>query len=327
MPGANVNWPVPLQRLNPWFPGQWGVEGADNVTGLRLDCTGKILYVDPNFPGTSDSRDGTNPTSPLTTIQAAVDMTTDYAGDVIAVMQNAAWQYAGGTVYTTGITEEVTLDRAGVRLVGLSPGGVGVPWSPASNAGTCLTISAMDCLVEGFVFTEGAFTGADGIYAEWDGATLWADNLVVRNCVFDDTIDTAIQLEFAWYCEVHSNWFTECDEYGVYVDPAGSGIAYCDIYKNWFQDVGTSALSLRVADNCKVHHNNIFNTAAEAGAAATDEGIDTTGGASNLVEHNTLSCLLPVPANGDYDDLCTAAATDAWINNYCLDGPSVTNPT
>jgi hypothetical protein len=327
MPGANVNWPVPLQRLNPWYPGQFGVPGTDNVTGLRLNCTGKILYVDPNFPGTSDQRDGTDPTSPLTTIQAAVGKCVDYAGDVIVVMQNGAWTYASGTAYTTGITEEVTLNKAGVRLVGVSPGGIGVPWSPASDRGTCLTVTAMDCLVEGFVFTEGAYSGCDAIYAEWDGATAWGENLVVRNCVFDDTVDAAIQLEYTWYCEVHHNWFVECDTYGVYIDPAGSGIAYCEIHHNWLLDCGTANLSLAGADRCKVHHNNIFSSNAQAGAAATNEGINTTGGSYNLVEHNTLSCLLPVPANGDYNDLNTAAATDAWVQNYCIDGPSVANPT
>ena len=42
---------------------------------------------------------------------------------------------------------------------------------------------------------------------------------------------------------------------------------------------------------------------------------------------NFFSCLLPVPANGDWNDLNTAAATDAWMGNYCMNGLAVTNPT
>lgn len=329
MPGANVNWPVPLVRLNPWFPGQFGVPGTDNTTGLRLSCTGKILYVDPNFPGTSDQRDGTDPTSPLTTIQAAVDMTTDYAGDVIVVMQNPVWQYAAVSA-STPIAEEVTLDKAGVRLVGLSPGGIGVPWYPTQDNGVCLTVTGIDCLVEGFAFSAGLYTGVTGIYAEWDGVTMFADNLVVRNCVFDDTIDNGIQLEYSWFCEVHHNWFVECDVYGVYVDPAGSGIAYCEIHDNWLHDVGTSALSLEGATNCKIHHNNFYNSTAMAAGAAPDAYITTDGGATNLVDHNTMACDAG-PGNGDYNDTNSPSGAvpelDAWIENYLPGGPTTGAPT
>ena len=72
MPATNVNWPTPLTRLNPWYPGQMGVPGTDNETGLRLNSTGAIFYVDPNYPGVSDLRDGTNPTNPLQTVEAAL---------------------------------------------------------------------------------------------------------------------------------------------------------------------------------------------------------------------------------------------------------------
>jgi hypothetical protein len=81
------------------------------------------------------------------------------------------------------------------------------------------------------------------------------------------------------------------------------------------------------SDACLIDSNWIYNGNAEGGAAATNEGINTTGGANNIITNNYLSCLLPVPANGDLDDLNTAAATDAWIANNCLNGRQTTNPT
>lgn len=180
--------------------------------------------------------------------------------------------------------------------------------------------------IEGFCFSEGAFAGCNAIYAEWDGTTLFADNVVIRNCAFDDTVDIAIQLEFAWYCDIHNNWFVQTDAQAIYVDPAGSGVEFVHIHGNTFQSCDV-AMELGDATECQIYGNRIYNAAAQAGALATDEGIEITAGGRNMVTQNWFSCLLPVPANGDYDDLNTATATDAWVQNYCLDGPTVTNPT
>jgi hypothetical protein len=332
MSGANVNLPLPLIRDNPWFPGQMGVPGTDLETGLRSHPTGTVFYVDPNFPGASDQRDGTNPTDPLATVAAALTKCQAYRGDTILVGHNAGWSYSeymiGGidNGYIVPVVEAVEITVPGVRLVGAAQSSpVGVPWIiPA--VGPAITVSALDVLIEGFAF-EGLIAGGDAIYAEWDGATLFADNLVVRHCLFDGTIDTAIQLEFVWNADIHDNVFHECDEYGIYVDPAGSGIEYCRIHRNWFLNVVLGALSLNGADFCDIQKNKVFNSDAQAGNAATDLGIDTTGGGGNIVADNYLSCILPAAHNGDYDDFCTAAATDAWINNHLMNGDSVTNPT
>jgi hypothetical protein len=330
MPSADVLWPIPLIRQKIFYPGQFGVPGTDNERGLRSHVSGVVFYVDPNAAGVSDARDGTDPEAPLNTVAAALALCQNYRGDTIVVMANGAWPTADiPNDYDTIVQESVTVTVDGVRIVGrFASSAVGVPWQPAAAAGTCITVSAMDVLIEGFAFT-GNGAAANGIYAEWDGTTLWADNLTVRNCYFDEDIDTAIQLEFTWYADIHNNIFQECDVLGIMSDVAGSGIAFCAIHNNRFIDLrGTGAISLLGgADDNEIYENRIFNRNAESAAAATNEGINTTGGARNLIHHNTLSCLLPVPANGDYDDFNTAAATDAWIQNYCLDGPSVTNPT
>jgi len=330
MPGPNVSWPIPLQRLPPWYPGQMGVPGTDSETGLRTDTHGTVFYVDPNAVGVSDQRDGTNPQDPLQTVAAAITKCQPYHGDVIAVMANNSWQYgnpADGRV--TAISEEVTLDVPGVRLVGISSAGQGVYWYPASNGGTCITVTALDCTIEGFMFSQGpTYAGCNAISAIWDGLTLFGENLTVRHCVFDDTVDTAIQLEYSWYCDIHDCLFLECDAYGVYTAAAGSGTNYTSIHDNYFENCATAAIALLggATDN-QIYNNRIFNGNAQGAGVATDQGINTTGGGNNTIANNWLSCLLPVPANGDLDDLCTAAATDAWISNWCMNGQQVTNPT
>jgi len=334
MPGANVNWPIPLMRLPPWFPGQMGVPGTDTDTGIRSSSAGTVFYVDPNFPGASDARDGTNPTSPLLTVAKALTLVQPQRGDVIVVGSNDAWQYAPGgtgvsTDYATAISEEVTIPytASGVRIVGLSAGTMGVMWTPASNAGTCITCHAIDVIIEGFVFTEGDYTGCDAVYCEWDGITLFGENMTVRNCHFDDTVDTAIELEFSWYCDIHNNRFQQNDVVAVMSAVGGSGTAYTHIHDNTFMDCAIAISLLGGADNNEIYDNILYNASAAGAAAAANEGINTTGGSDNIVTNNWLSCLLPVPANGDLDDFCTSAGTATWIGNHCSNGLQVTDPT
>lgn len=326
---TNVQWPAPLTRLNPWYPGQFGVPGTDNETGLRQHSTGAIFYVDPNHPDPHDNRDGTDPTAPLNTVAAAINQCQPYRGDVIAVMANNSWQYGNAADGNAiAIAEEVTIDVPGVRLVGVSQSGLGVYWYPVSDGGTQITVAALDVTIEGFVFSEGpTYTGCNAIYCEWDGATLYGENLTVRHCVFDDTVDIAIQLEYSWYCNIHDNVFWECDTYGIHVDVGGSGIEYTVIHHNTFHDCAIAISLLGGCDHNHIYANRIYNRNAQGAGAAANEGINTTGGAENMVCDNWFSCLLPVPANGDWDDLNTAAATDAWVGNWCMNGLAISNPT
>ena len=315
--------PFPLTRLNPWFPGQFGVAGTSNKVGLRMHCTGAVYYVDPNYPGVTDQREGTDPEYPLATIQAAVDKCV--RGDVVAVMENDAWQYASGLVYPLPIQESVVVNSPGISILGYArSSGLGVVWQPGAALETGLTVDAIDVRVAGFAFD--APLGGNGISAVWNGTTVWGENLIVEDCFFSNRIDIAIQLEFAWNCWIQRCVFQQCDSHGIYVDPAGSGAAYLHILENQFHDCAV-AMALRGVDNSEILHNRIFNSKAQGGGAATNEGIDTTAGLNNLVADNWFSCLLPVPANGDWNDLNTGAASDAWIGNHCLDGMAVTTPT
>ena len=72
MPSADVRMRVPLVRFPTLFPGQMGVPGTDTERGLRTHTTGAVFYVDPNYSGVSDLRDGTDPEDPLRTVAAAL---------------------------------------------------------------------------------------------------------------------------------------------------------------------------------------------------------------------------------------------------------------
>ncbi len=316
MPSANVTWPTPLIRQNAFETGQMGVPGTWATTGIRQHSTGKIIWVDPNYPGVWDGqgnavdRDGTDPNDPCATITLAQTKCRPYRGDTIAVMANGFWTDApkGAANYPLPITETVEITVHGVRIVGVFPSSsLGVPWRAVAAGGA----------------------NCDSIYCEWagGGTGLWGDCLTVRHCFFDTDIETAIELEFVWNADIHHNIFQSCDIAGIYSDGTAA-IRDCHFHYNWFQNVGdgqTGAISVVNASRCKIDHNQIFNTDAQNGAASANEGINTSGGSRNLVHHNVLSCDLGAGV-GQYGTFCNSAGTDAWIQNYCMDGVTTGNP-
>jgi len=322
MPGANVQYPLPLTRANSIYPGQFGVEGADDDDGFRVHPTGKVLYVDPNFPGAETTRDGTDPTNPLSTITAAVSKCRPYHGDVIMVGHNSSWQWAEGgrgiatAQYTIPIAEEATLSVSGVRLVGQSFSGIGVPWNPVSDGGTCLTVTGNDCIVEGFAFTEGAtYTGCNGISAIWDGATTFGENLTIRNCFFDDTVATAISLNYCWFCDIHNNTFW-VPTTGI---SATASADYALVHHNVFHEC-TAAISAAASDHWHIFENDFYDSGAAGGAAGINCFV--LSGDNHQVARNNMSCSL----GAQYSVANTPGVVNAWINNYLLDGVTTGNP-
>jgi hypothetical protein len=293
---------------------------------LRQHSTGCVFYVDPNHLDASDAHDGTDPNHPLATVAHAITHCEDYRGDVIAVMANGGWQYAkSGGANALPIAEEVTLNVAGVRLVGVAPAGtVGVVWEPVTpaGAGTCITVTGTDCLIEGFSF-QGATVGGNAISAIWNGTTAYADNLIVRHCLFDADIDIGIQLDYTYFVEVSDCWFQNLDAQAIYADPADSAPANLSIHDNWFINCLGGALAISETTDSLITHNYIYNADAQSGAACTNEGINTSAGAGqNIVSDNFLSCTL----GAVYADFNSGDPTDAWIGNHLMDGVAVTIP-
>lgn len=305
--------------------GMWGI-AYTAIQAKTFATDSRLLYVQPNNPlATDGGNTGEDPTTPFATVTAALARCRDFRGDIILVGANDAWAYGGGSTWTTAINETLTVNVHGVSIIGAHMSPLGVPWTPAGAGLNAIDVQALDVLIQGFNFMGN--TSGVGIYAEWDGATLWGDNLTVRSCYFDDVWDTAIQLEYVWNGHIYDCAFFECDEYGIEVDPTGSGIADCQFHHNWFQNIGTTAMLLDQGERNNVYKNWFYKATAVAAQASPDAYLTTANGAENLVHHNTFACALPGPGNGDYNDVCTSVATDAWIQNYCLNGPSTTRPT
>lgn len=337
MPATNVSWPTPLTRLNPWYPGQWGVPGTWSETGLRQNSEGAIFYVDPNHPDPNDNRDGTDPTSPLATIDAAVGKCEAYRGDVIAVMHNGMWTYGDMTADNiTPIQETVTIDVPGVRLVGVSTSPLGVPWIPTADNDVLITVSALDVVIEGFCFWDLIYTGVTGIAAAWNGPP-YGENLTVRHCYFYD-LAYGITLDYTWNCEIEDCQFYNVSTAAihnpsVYGEPDYLAIRNC-IFRGNAADI-----NLPDCDECLIEGNRFFDVTAaivmlsgdanqivsnviQGSGAGANNMINLTGGGSNVVVDNALTCTI-----AQYDTTCSDATSGAWVNNHCTDGSPVAPPT
>jgi len=306
----------------------WGVAGVRRESrGAFADS--RYFYVDPTnttFQAT-DFNSGEDPEHPLLTIQRAVTLARGYQGDTIYVLCNDGWQY--GLVTDVPMSESVIIpqDKPGLHLVGVGHGSMGVYWRPAATGGTCLTINALDTEVEGFCFTTLGYVAGNGILVNWDGTFSHGDNPVIHHCLFDETIDIAIQMEFVYNAHIHHCVFLECDTAAIYTDPAGSASEYAHIHDNIFHDCA-AAIATSELDLSFIYDNSIYNALAIAAAACPGAGIDLSAGQNNQVFANVFSCVLPAAANGDWDNLNNGGgATNAWIANACLNGMATTTPT
>jgi hypothetical protein len=342
MPSANVTWPTPLTRLNPVYPGQMGVPGTDNRTGLRLDTNGAIYYVDPNAIGVSNDRDGTDPTEPLQSVATALTKCRPYMNDVIAVAPSAYWIYANqGLGRATAIAEEVVVTVPGVRIVGVyPPGALGVPWRVTQNSGIAIDVQAMDVVIEGFQFYESLYATPIAIRAQWGGpSNLRGENLTVRHCFFYQ-MDYGIQLNWTYNCFIHHNIFQETVTAAIHNLNTFGDPDYSVIEDNMFTD-DTVAINLLDTDKCVIRRNefvrctdaikmtggsanNISANIINGNPAGAGNFIDLTGGAANMVCDNWFSCTLAqyTGPGGTCDD----ATSGMWIRNHCQDGCTVSNP-
>ena len=305
LPGESLTLPTSIRNAigNAGFFRGWG--GGYNI------------FVDQNHANASDANSGFDANYPLSTITQAITNARAMSGDTIFVLQNDGWTYGSGL--GNNIVENVIVpaDKPGLQILGVCPGSMGVNWSPTGTASFALTIYAIDTRIDGF----NLWGDGDGIYAWWDGSTHYGENLVINNVTFSEGLDTAIQLEYVWYPIIANCHFDALDAYGIAVSTSGSGIAFAQIYDNWFHECA-QAMALGDADDCKIKRNDIYNSTAQATGTATNMGIDTSLGSSNIVADNNFSCLL-----ANWDTFNSSSPTDAWINNHTMDGLATTSPT
>jgi len=319
MPSSNISYPPPLIRFKTLFPGQFGVPGTDADTGLRTDTNAIILYVDRNHVDANDNRDGTDPTSPLATVQAAVNKCRQYMNDTIVVMHNSYW-YDTSAAYARKlpVQEDVIVNTPGIRIVGLAPSStLGVPWLPGTTGGTCITVNAFDVVIEGFNFMDTAGNNATGIHAVWDGTAVWGDAMTVRHCYFNTNLDYGIQVNFSYYTDIHHNYFQGINVAAIHEVAGGNESDYIAIHDNWFSYC-VAAINLPSVDGAHIYNNTIHGD-----PTGTNNYINLTSGADNAVHHNVLNCSL----GAQFNLTCSDATSGSWIQNYLLNGPNVAPPT
>jgi len=302
--------------------GQKQVVGFGEDTGVDDQNYGApgalIFYVDPNNTQATDyGNAGRNPAVPLATVAAAVALCRDHMGDTIEVAANDAWQYAPH-YRPTAIVESlvIPMTKGGIRIVGTGTNPLGVQWEPADDNEACITVHAIDVLIEGFLFTAPNNTGATGIHCEW-GVTAadFGENMTVRGCMFYD-LDYGITLDYSWYCQLYGNSFDTIAEAAILNTSVTGDAEYLAIHDNSFLNC-VLCISLLTADN-----NFIYNNRINEDGTGTNNFIDLTGGNDNLVADNYLACTI-----AQYDTTCSDATSGAWLNNHCTDGAPVAPPT
>jgi len=295
--------------------GQAQVLGFDKDTGIDSKSYGapgaKIFYVDPNNPQAVDLGNlGEDPTVPLATVQAAVDLCRDHMGDTIYVGGNDAWQYAPGN-RPIPIQESVIVPvgKGGIRIVGMSTNPLGVFWEAAADAGICLTIRAIDVLVEGFAFIEDTYNNTVGIFAEWTGANRKGENATVRNCHFDGLV-AGIAMDFSWYNQIYNCYFEDCTSAAILNMSITGDVDYahihdCSFYRN------AVAIDLPTSDGNFIYNNRIVSP-DPAAVTATMINLD---GNDSMVSGNYLAC-----TTAQANTLAAKGANDFWVFNHCTDG-------
>lgn len=314
---------LPQDKSAGFARGQEFVWGFDNRTAIDSKVYGapgaKIFYVDPNNSQATDAGNlGEDPTVPLATVAAALVLARPYAGDTIVVGANDAWQYAARTYRPLPIQETLVIPatKGGIRIVGAATNPLACVWTPEDDNETAITVYACDVTIEGFAFYPIGVTGNTAIAAVWDNtAGRYGENLTVRNCYFEESLDYGITLSYTWNCRIYNNYFGAVDEAAIYNVAAGTDADHCNVFGNEFYDCD-AAIALASCSDCRIHGNLIYGD-----PTGTNNFIDLTGGADNLVTENWLACSI-----AQYDVTCSDATSGAWVRNHCINGDTAANP-
>lgn len=218
--------------------------------------------------GGSNGNSGLSPLEPFADIDAAIGKCTAARGDKIIVLP----------AHTETVTSAITLDVAGVQIIGLKHGNQRPTITP-NGAIDCMTITAADCRVEGLLFA-----------APVTDAQLSDINVAAANVSIVDTVhigsDTALNKVDIITLEAGSH---DCliDGVRIYndvVEVVGGivleGISSRVEIRNCFiwDSVGFTNGAISDEATCLaayIHHNVIKN--AKAGTVVLEFGNNTTG--------------------------------------------------
>ena len=204
--------PLPLIRATPWYPGQIGVPGSDVSRGLRSSPAAIVLYVDENHPGASATADGTDPESPLTSVQTAVNR--------LIAFQAASAVPLNGSMIVIGanatIVESVIIPSTAPKhcsIIGESNGNGMPTWTSAVAAGIALTVRQQGWRISGIHFVGQVHDDNACIRLEWDGTdTINASYTQIDSNIIDGAYGGKYGLTYwgaPYNVNVVGNLFTE----------------------------------------------------------------------------------------------------------------------
>jgi len=310
---------IPQVRLQPWYPGQFGVPGSDVPRGLRWRSAGVVFYVDTNHPNASDDADGTDPENPLETITTALVRLASFHAEGSIQAVNSVIVIAPGTY-----TESVSITQADhpdyCTLLGGGNGRYPVIWAPAAAADSILTIDAYGWVVDGLHFLPGD-TGCAIELTRTAGAG--AEGTVIQNCFFNGgwgAGGNGIELNGApANVSILGNRFAEFTTGNSCITVTATGTAdpyQIHIMGNTFQECAEYIASAAGGWNASVIEGNVFAEATGA-LAATTTYIDLGNGSRgyNVVTQNIFG--------GTYSNAggytAEAGGLDNWVGNIAHD--------
>lgn len=141
------------------------------------------------------------------------------------------------------------------------------------------------------------------------------DYLVVANNKFNGCVE-AMALDSTDEMVITGNYIADCPT-GISMDNSTDSVVNGN-FINTTIGSGTVAIDGEGATDCVIHGNVIVGD-----PTGTRNFIDLTGGATNMVSDNWLSCTL---AQYAAPNTCADGAADVWVNNHCQDGDTVANP-
>ena len=190
----------PLTKLEPFYPGQWGVIGSDDPLGLRTNPQGLVYYVDGSHGNANDDNDGTDPNHPLATIQEAItknNATIDWSAT--PPYKGFNWIVIAPGQYDENLTPPYYCKIMGLGMATGNSTDICVDIHP--TAGSALAGTGLGCHWSNIRFTT-------------DTAAPVIDFDVMNSCVFDNCMITDGNPGLATVgldcTDANSSWIVNC---------------------------------------------------------------------------------------------------------------------
>ncbi len=277
--------------------------GVYDITSIG-EHPGAIFFVDSGHGYASDAAGfGKSPDSPVATIDYAVSLCTDSAGDVIYVMP--------GHTETIATAGALALDVIGIRVIGIGSGTIQPILDLTDNLST-ITIGAANVTVEDLVIR----TSDDDVATIFD---VNADDFTLRHCRFvQSAVDKNGLVSVLDAAAGASDRITIEDCHAIMYDASnthfvnftGTGTGHVVRRNVLIGDWGTIAIGgAGVITYVSIHDNYISNQ-----ATTDDAGINISDTSPGIVANNRIGY-------GDAGDQTTAidAIVASCLENYVVD--------